>query len=157
MLATTSSYSQLTRTSDRPATTTLAELVHANHAAIVLAWKKRVATLPKVAEASPIGEASSVLDALTRSLEARDDVAQTSNDLPRDHSFSAPRAIAELAYLTESIEHVLGASFDSAHRSALHAFVDGAIGRSLARDSDHANRLRTRLRLATDVTLVGSW
>lgn len=135
----------------------LAELVHTNRAAILTAWKKRVGTLPPIESPSPITEGAHVVDWLTRSLEAQDGAAHPPTDLPRDHSFSAPRAIAELAFLTETIDHLVGPSLDDAERTSLHRVIEDAIGRSVARDADEGERVRTRLRLATDVTLVGCW
>ena len=95
-----------------------------------------------------------MLEWLASSLEAQGD--ETARDRLGDDSFSAPRSIAELALLTDTIDQ-LRPSCDEGARSSLHRVIDAAIAQSLARDSDENDRLRKRLRLATDVTLVGSW
>ena len=134
----------------------LARFVRSDRASILDAWRTRVASLPPSTGTSLVTQGAAVLDWLARSLEedARgDDIA---HGLPGGESFSAPRAIAELALLAETLARVEPASDDAA-RDSLHRVIDAAIAHSLARDSDEGERLRKRLRLATDVTLVGAW
>lgn len=138
----------------------LAEFIHTNRTAILAAWKTRVARLPNFEGPSPIANGARVLEWLGRSLASqagRANAAETASDLPFDPRFSAPRAIAELALLTDTIDQSRPASIDDAARDLLHGVIDGAIANSIARDADDSDRLRKRLRLATDVTSVGSW
>ena len=98
-----------------------------------------------------------MLEWLADSLEEAGRNEAISSELPEDESFSAPRTIAELALLAETIDHLQPPSIGDVARDSLHRVIDGAITHSLALDSDENERLRKRLRLATDVTLVGSW
>jgi PAS domain S-box-containing protein len=134
----------------------LATFVRADRAAILDAWKQRIACLPPSTGASLVTRGAAVLDWLARSLEddARHD--EIPHGLPGGESFSAPRAIAELALLAETIAELEPSSSELA-RNALHRVIDAAITHSVARDTDESDRLRKRLRLATDVALVGSW
>ena len=134
----------------------LARFVRADRAAILAAWKHRVASLPATASPSLVTHGAAVLDWLARSLEEDSRHDEIPHGLPGGESFSAPRAIAELALLTETLAQHEPASVNGA-RDSLHRVIDAAIAHSLARDSDESERLRKRLRLATDVTLVGSW
>ncbi|MEO6418334.1 MAG: ATP-binding protein, partial [Polyangiaceae bacterium] len=135
----------------------LAEFVRADGGLILAAWKQRIKGLPASQAPSLTTHGARVLEWLAASLEehARSDGA--ARDLPTDESFSAARAIAELALLTETISQLQPPSIDDAARHSLHQVIDSAIAHSLARDTDESERLRKRLRLATDVTLVGSW
>ena len=134
----------------------LARFVRAQRADILDAWGQRIASLPPSTAASLFTHGTTVLDWLARSLEddARND--EIPQGLPGGESFSAPRAIAELALLAETLAQLEPASNRLA-RDSLHRVIDAAIAHSLARDSDESDRLRKRLRLATDVTLVGCW
>jgi signal transduction histidine kinase len=128
-----------TRASPDTAVDGLARFLRADLGAILAAWKTRVEALP----------------ASGPSLASRGD--EPADELPSDDSFSAARAIAELALLVETIGQLEPASITGAARDGLHRVIDRAIAYSLARDGDERARLRKRLRLATDVTLVGSW
>jgi signal transduction histidine kinase len=134
----------------------LAGFVREHRATILDAWKERIASLPPSTAASLVTHGAAVLDWLARSLEddARND--EIPHGLPGGESFSPPRAIAELALLAETLAQLEPASNELA-RDSLHRVIDAAIAHSLARDRDEGDRLRKRLRLATDVTLVGSW
>jgi signal transduction histidine kinase len=134
----------------------LARFVRAHRTNILDAWRDRIASLPPSNAASLVTHGTAVLDWLARSLEddARND--EIPQGLPGGESFSPPRAIAELALLAETLAQLEPASNQLA-RDALHRVIDAAIAHSLARDSDENDRLRKRLRLATDVTLVGCW
>ena len=134
----------------------LAAFVRAHRANVLDAWKERIASLPPSTAASLVTHGAAVLDWLARSLEddARND--EIPHGLPGGESFSPPRAIAELALLAETLAQLEPASNQLA-RDSLHRVIDAAIAHSLARDRDEGDRLRKRLRLATDVTLVGSW
>lgn len=135
----------------------LADFVRTERTAILRAWKERIATLPASSGPSLATHGIRVLDWLAASLTERGGNDNASHDLPVDESFSAPRAIAELTLLTETIARMKPATVDDVARDSLHRVIDGAITHSLARDTDEADRLRKRLRLASDVTLVGSW
>lgn len=135
----------------------LAAFVRADRPAILAAWKKRIGSLPASDGPSLVTHGARVLDWLATSLEEQVGHDVQARDLPPEESFSAPRAIAELALLTETIDQLQPASVDSVSRHSLHRVIEAAIAQSLARDSDESDKLRKRLRLATDVTLVGSW
>jgi signal transduction histidine kinase len=135
----------------------LAELVRSERDTILRSWKERIETLPVSVGASIATHGARVLDWLAASLAERGRNDNASYDLPLDGSFSAPRAIAELTLLTETIARLKPVAANDFARDSLHRVIDGAIAHSLARDRDEADRLRTRLRLASDVTLVGAW
>lgn len=135
----------------------LAQFVRSERGAILLAWNERIGRLPVAKGPSLASRGERVLEWLARSLEEQRRDEALTNDLPTDETFSAPRAIAELALLTAAIDELQPASVDDVARRALHRVIDAAIAHSLARDSDENDCLRTRLRLAADVTLVGSW
>jgi signal transduction histidine kinase len=135
----------------------LAQRLHTDRSAILAAWKKRTGHLPAFEGETPIAQGARVLEWLTKALEVEDRLGETASDLPREQSFSSPRAIAELALLAETIAHLEPALMEGAARGALHGAIDSAVVRSLAREYDENDRVRKRLRLATDVTLVGCW
>lgn len=132
----------------------LASFVRTERPAILRAWTKRIATL-RADGPSLATHASAVVDWLERSLGRGN--AESTDSPPLGEGFSAPRAIAELAFLTETIERLRPSSADEVARDSLHQIIDGAIAQSVAREADAIERVRKRLRLATDVTLVGSW
>ena len=134
----------------------LAGFVRARRANILDAWRQRIAGLPPSTAASLVTHGTAVLEWLARSLEDDARNHETPHGLPGGESCSPPRAIAELALLVETLAQLVPASNQLA-RDALHGVIDAAIAQSLARDSDENDRLRKRLRLATDVMLVGSW
>src|SRR6185295_18587583 len=117
-----------------------AEFVRANRSVILRAWRERIGTLPATGTSLATRE-SSVIEWLVESLIAPTEPGRTAPDLPVDESFSAPRAIAELTLLTETIARLQPMSGDDDARNALHRVVDRAIAHSLARDSDEAARL----------------
>jgi sigma-B regulation protein RsbU (phosphoserine phosphatase) len=129
----------------------LAELVRTDRSAILAAWTKRIGSLPASDAPSLVTHGIRLVDWLASCLDGK------ATELPGGESFSTPRAIAELALLTETIDQLTPASVDDAARASLHRVIDAAIAQSVARDTDESDRLRKRLRLATDVTLVGSW
>jgi PAS domain S-box-containing protein len=120
-------------------------------------WKTRIARLPASDAPSLATHGREVLEWVASSLEEHARREEPSQDLPGEESFSAARAIAELALLTETIAQLQPPSLGDVARDSLHIVIDAAIARSLARDTHESDRLRKRLRLATDVTLVGSW
>jgi signal transduction histidine kinase len=138
-----------------------ADLVHENRASILASWKRRLGSLAAFHGPSPSTHGVRLLEWLTRSLQAHDTTAETATDLPREQCFSAPRAIAELALLTETLcELTAGpasALGNETGRDAAQRVIEAAIAQSLAREHDANDRVRKRLRLATDVTLVGAW
>jgi signal transduction histidine kinase len=148
----------MTQGSSRPevAVAALARFVHEESSAILVAWKTRVDALP-VSGPSLATRGERVLEWLAGSLAAHARGVDPADELPSDDSFSAARAIAELTLLVETIGHLQPAPVTEAARDALHLVIDRAIAFSLARDGDERARLGKRLRLATDVTLVGSW
>ncbi len=135
----------------------LAQFVRADGGAILAGWKHRIQSLPASDAPSLANNGARVLEWLASSLEEHARNGEAANDLPTDESFSAARAIAELALLTETIGQLQPPSVDEFTRDSLHRVIDSAIAHSLALDTDESERLRKRLRLATDVTLVGSW
>jgi signal transduction histidine kinase len=135
----------------------LSDFVRRERSTILEAWRERIGTLPASVGPSLATHGARVLDWLAASLAERGRNDNASHELPIDETFSAPRAIAELTLLTETIARLKPAAPDDVARDALHRVIDGAIAHSLARDSDEAERLRKRLRLASDVTLVGAW
>ncbi len=137
--------------------TGLVEFVREDRSRILAAWRAKTRRLPNPSGASLGDHAGPVLEWLASRLEddARGRVAP--QELLDHESFSAPRVIAELALLTETIDELLPSSALGDTRGALHRVIDDAIAHSLARDGDENERLRKRLRMATDVTLVGSW
>jgi len=135
----------------------LVEFVRTDRTAILAAWRERIGRLPAWDGPSLATHGIRVLEWVVTSLEQRGKPDDTSTALPLEESFSAPRAIAELALLTETIDRLKPPTVDNVARDSLHRVIDAAITHSLARDNDESERLRKRLRLATDVTLVGSW
>ncbi|MDQ3365018.1 MAG: ATP-binding protein [Myxococcota bacterium] len=135
----------------------LVEFVRTDRTAILAAWRVRIGSLPAWDGPSLATHGIRVLEWVVTSLEQRGKPDDTSTALPLEESFSAPRAIAELALLTETIDRLKPPTVDNVARDSLHRVIDAAITHSLARDNDESERLRKRLRLATDVTLVGSW
>lgn len=138
----------------------LGEFVHKNRAGILAAWTRRLARLPAFDGESLVTQRGRVLDWLTDALGAADHAgtaAQISSVLPLDPQFSGPRAVAELALLSETIDQFEPAPMDDALRDALHRVIDAAIAHSLSRAGDDSDRMRKRLQLATDITSVGAW
>ena len=134
----------------------LAELVRADRPAILAAWQARIRNLAALDGPSLGTQGGRILDWLASSLDgqARDREPST---LHGADCFSAPRAIAELALLTETIGALQPTSIDQAARDALDRVIASAIAESLARDNEESERLRTRLQLATNLALVGCW
>lgn len=133
----------------------LADLVRAERTAILTAWTRRVDRLPASDTPSLVPEGDGLIAWIARAL-----ADPSRADSPGDGlvgRFGGQRAIVELALLTDAIDRLGPVPLDDAARDALHVVVDGAIARSRAREADEAERLRTRLRLATDLTLVGCW
>lgn len=135
----------------------LAEFVRSQRGAVLEAWAKRIACLPAWNGPSLVTHGDRVLDWLVTSLQERSRGGDTGRALPGGESFSAPRAIAELALLTETIDQLKPPFASDEARDSLHRLIDTAIAHSLAHDSAESDGLRKRLRLATDVTLVGCW
>jgi PAS domain S-box-containing protein len=135
----------------------LAEFIRTEISAIQDVWTARIERLPPSDAPSLATHGREVLAWVASSLEEQSRDEDPSNDLPGGESFSAARAIAELALLTETIGNMQPPSLDDVARDSLHCVIDAAIAHSLARDTHESDRLRKRLRLATDVTLVGSW
>lgn len=137
----------------------LVELLHTNRAAVVSAWRKRVASLPASDAPSPLRDGPRVVEWLAHSIEGpeTETATETPPDLRVAQDFGSPRAIAELAFLVETIDEMVPAQPDDAVRTRVHRVIDGAIARSVAREMDESERVRKRLRLAADVTFVGSW
>ncbi len=144
------------RSSPDEAVAALARFVRADLSPVLSAWKKRIETLP-ASEPSLAARGERVLEWLASSLEAHARGDEPVDELPSDDSFSAARAIAELALLAETIGHLQPTPVNDVARDVLHLVIDRAIAYSLDRDEHEGERLRKRLRLATDVTLVGSW
>jgi circadian clock protein KaiB len=138
-------------------TTGVARLVRAAEGEILSAWARRVQRLPAIETPSLTTRGTRLLAWLSTALEhhARDE--SVPRELFSDESFSAPRSIAELALLAETIDEVLCAGDEDLGRVLVHDVIDTAIAGSIARDGDENERLRKRLQLATDVTQVGSW
>ena len=135
----------------------LAEFVQSERGTVFTAWRKRIGSLPPSSGPSLLTHGASVLDWLAAALKAHARNEAPRSDLPGGESFSAPRAIAELALLTETIDQLRPLADDRSGRDSLHAVIETAIEHSLAKDRDESDRLRKRLRLATDVALVGCW
>src|SRR5690242_15350357 len=114
----------------------LSDFVRTERAAILQAWKQRIGTLPTSSGPSLATHGIRVLDWLAASLSERGGNDNATHDLPIDESFSAPRAIAELTLLTETISRLMPAAVDDVARDSLHRVIDGAIVHSLARDTD---------------------
>ncbi len=134
----------------------LARFVRTDLNAILGAWKARIEALP-ASETSLGARGERVIEWLANSLEAHARGDEPADELPTDGSFSAARAVAELALLAETIVQLQPTLVTDVARDALHLVIDRAIAYSLTRDGDERERLRKRLRLATDVTLVGCW
>jgi PAS domain S-box-containing protein len=148
----------MTNTSRPPDTVlVLAEFIRTESGAIHDVWTARIERLPTSDAPSLAAHGREVLAWVVTSLEEQSRGEDPSNELPGEESFSAARAIAELALLTETIGNMQPPSLDDVARDSLHRVIDAAIAHSLARDIQESDRLRKRLRLATDVTLVGSW
>ena len=149
----------ITRAPPDAAVAGLARQVRADRDGILAAWRARIENLPRSAPSAPslAAHGERVLDWLASSLEAHARGDEPADELPSDNSFSAARAIAELALLAESIGQAQPRPVSESARAVLHVVIDRAIAYSLARDEDERERLRKRLRLATNVTLAGSW
>ena len=146
----------MTKSSPDAAVAALARFVRTELAVILAAWRQRLERLPP-STTSLAARGEQVVEWLASALEARACGDELTDELPADNGFGAARAIAELALLAETIAKVQPRPVIERALDGLHAVIDRAIAYSLAHDSDEQARLRKRLRLATSVTLVGSW
>ena len=146
----------MTKSSPDAAVAALARFVRTELAVILAAWQQRLERLPP-SPTSLAARGEQVVEWLACALEARARGDEPTDELPVDNGFGAARAIAELALLAESIARVQPQPVVERALDGLHAVIDRAIAYSLAHDSDEQARLRKRLRLATSVTLAGSW
>ena len=148
----------LVSSSSRPSgesATRLAAFVRADCSAILAAWRVRIESTRTPDGPSLVTHGAGVLEWIAGSLEGK--ANDGPDTLPASARFGAPRAVAELTLLAETIGALQPPSVDTGVRDSLQRLIASGIAQSLARDGDEAERLRKRLRLATDLTLVGYW